>query len=145
MKSLLLALFLLLLLFTFYLLPQSINAQVPGFKVPCDQEKDPEFDSLRPYQASPCGDSPKAKFCNNDYIIEEGVKTKWDGSCTQSEPYICPTDQHLVKNYLVDGEGAKLPILGNTEDVKNSQSASDALDDATKMNEYVSWYLNGVI
>ena len=31
-----------------------------GRKFPCDQIVDYEFHSLRPYQASPCGDSPKA-------------------------------------------------------------------------------------
>ncbi len=117
---------------------------IPGFKVPCYKEEDPEFHSLRPYQASPCGDAPKAVFCNNDYIIEEKVKTTWNSTCTQSEPFICTTNQTISRNYVVDGENAELPILGNTEDVKNSAKDSDSIDDATKVNEYVSWYLNGV-
>ena len=36
------------------------------------------------------------------------------------------------------------PIMGNTEEVKNSQNGGDTYDDATKVNEYASWYLSGV-
>lgn len=126
------------------------NAQVPGFKVPCDREKDPEFHSLRPYQASPCGDSPKSYFCNNDYVIEESVSVPFDeGSCTKSgNQYICPCTNSrecdISKTYLVNGVSANFPILGNTEEVNNSQGTG-TMDDATKMNEYLSWYLNGTV
>ncbi|KKT67480.1 MAG: hypothetical protein UX25_C0022G0002 [Candidatus Woesebacteria bacterium GW2011_GWC2_45_9] len=51
----------------------------------------------------------------------------------------------LGKSVAVDLSDAELPILGNTEDVPNSQNADEGLDDAEKTNEYVSWYLNGVI
>ncbi len=37
-----------------------------------------------------------------------------------------------------------LPILGNTEQVTNNQGGSEEFDDATKVNEYASWYLSGV-
>lgn len=45
---------------------------------------------------------------------------------------------------------AYLPIMGNTEMVVNSQRQPaeimpEALDDPAKVNEYISWYLNGVI
>ena len=36
-----------------------------------------------------------------------------------------------------------MPILGNTNDTKNSQSSSD-IDDGTKVSDYVAWYLGGV-
>lgn len=124
---------------------KQVEAQVPGFKIPCDSTKDwdPEYDSLRPYQASPCGDSPKAYFCNNDYQIVETVKTEWSEDCAKSgNQYICPVNETINKTYVVDGEGGELPILGNTEDVDNSQNKG-TLTDADKMNEYLSWYLNG--
>ncbi|KKU10255.1 MAG: hypothetical protein UX13_C0016G0012 [Candidatus Woesebacteria bacterium GW2011_GWB1_45_5] len=128
------------------LIVKEAYAQIPGFKVPCDTEKDPEFHSDRPYQASPCGDSPKAVFCNNDYIIVEEVSTDFSlAKCHKSgNQYVCTVSKDIIETYVVDGVSAELPILGNTEDVKNSQKPDDSIDDATKLNEYVSWYLNGI-
>jgi hypothetical protein len=55
-----------------------------------------------------------------------------------------------VKSILIDLTDAYLPIMGNTEIVVNSQIQPDEvmpdyLDDPAKVNEYISWYLNGVI
>jgi hypothetical protein len=57
-------------------------------------------------------------------------------TCTYRGPQI---DKHV----LVDLTDVELPILGNTQLTKNSQNNADQIDDATKLNEYVSWYLNG--
>lgn len=54
------------------------------------------------------------------------------------------------KQILVDLSMAYLPIMGNTEIVVNSQRQPvevmpDYLDDPAKVNEYISWFLNGII
>jgi len=63
------------------------------------------------------------------------------------------------RDVAIDLSGAEFPIMGNTQDVINSQNlwgnslpfdvfdVSEPLDayDPTKVNEYVSWYLNGII
>lgn len=115
----------------------------PG-KIPCDPniKMDPEFNSLRPYQASPCGDLPLSRFCGNTLILFlDNVTTPYCGS--EWCPYIGPNP--ITKKVVVDLKDVELPVLGNTELVKNSQKTNDSIDDATKVNEYVSWYLNGVI
>jgi hypothetical protein len=55
-----------------------------------------------------------------------------------------------TKIVAIDLDGAYLPIMGNTERVINSQNQAAEtptarFDDPIKVNEYVSWYLNGVI
>jgi hypothetical protein len=60
-----------------------------------------------------------------------------------------------VRDIAVDLEGAYLPIMGFTEPsvgsfdrpdrVNNRYDQDETMDDAEKVNEYVSWYLNGVI
>lgn len=65
------------------------------------------------------------------------------------------TFQDLNKNISVNLEDAELPFMGYTEPswdnraepdpkVINSINDEETMDHATKMNEYVSWYLNGV-
>jgi hypothetical protein len=117
-------------------------APIPGGRIPCANQKDLEFNSSRPYQASPCGDSPKAVFCGNQLQIVEDTPTITVEGTFTSYPV---NFQMGDKNYAVDLEGAEFPIEGNTEDVVNSQSGTDSLSDASKVNEYVSWYLSGVI
>ncbi|MDP2693004.1 MAG: hypothetical protein Q8O88_05185 [bacterium] len=129
-----LAFFLLLFLF-----PVSVNAQVPGLKFPCDDTADPEFHSLRPYQAAPCGDAVKALYCSNDLIFTEDFDMTNKGGCTPKyETGSFPCDpQYYVgpHNLYVQLDDSFLPIMGNTE---------DEFDDAQKVNEYASWYLSGV-
>ena len=97
---------------------------IPGFRSPpCDQESNPEFHSLRPYQTSPCGESPKTYYCFNNYNLLEGLYTQWDpATCTPGGTYWqCAVDQEIEKVYVIDGEYARFPIMGNTEQVTNSQ------------------------
>jgi len=148
MKTLpkLLVFLIVLFLFIIYHLSFIIAADAipqPG-KIPCDPnlKADPEYNSLRPYQASPCGDIPLSLFCGNTLILFlDNVKTIYCGQ--EWCPYIGPNP--ITKKVVVDLKDVELPILGNTELVKNSQNSEDKLDDATKVNEYVSWYLNGVV
>src|SRR4030042_3597086 len=114
---------------------------VPEARLPCAQTSDPEFNSLRPYQPAPCGDYDIALFCGNQInIIETHSKTVY-GSCVEN---VRTPEWKVDKPYWIDLSETQLPILGNTELVKNSQYPNDLISDATKLNEYVSWYLNGV-
>lgn len=128
------------LLTIYYLLHTTVaRAQVPGLLIPCDKTDDNEFHTLRPYQASPCSDGPKALFCSNKLIIFENFELthrcqryrKYTTGTVQCDPRY-HVDAHNLNITLDDSE---LPIIGNTE---------DDFDDATKLNEYVSWYLSGI-
>jgi hypothetical protein len=120
--------------------------------IPCSTSSNPEFNSLRPYQASPCQTSvaPTAKYCGNTLNLQVSINQPY----TPGTPGCSTSGGNVTCNYstsenfpavTIDLTGANLPFLGNTEDVLNSQSASESLTDAQKVNGYVSWYLNGVI
>jgi len=138
-----------LLLVTFYLSLTTItHAQnpIPPGDISCDEVGDPEFHSLRPYQANPCNKevSETALFCGNSLIISDTVSRLDPGASCQTLPdgkLKCTVDKS--KQIAINLSDAELPIMGNTEDVRNSQQ-SGGFDSAEKVNEYVSWYLNGV-
>ena len=115
---------------------------VPGLLFPCSETSDNEFHSLRPYQASPCGGAPQALFCSNKLVIFENFQFKSHPTCRklrrkQTGDFDCPVNYHVKAHDLnITLDESELPILGNTQ---------DEFDDATKLNEYASWYLNGVI
>lgn len=113
----------------------------PG-RIKCieDQINDPNFNSSRPYQASPCGDSPKAIMCGNSLQVIEDFPGGQAPAGTTEKIIDRPAGD---KDYAADLTGTEFPIVGNTEDTKNSQSDEEAIDDATRMNEYLAWYLNG--
>ncbi len=137
-------LFVFTLLAACYLLhTANVNAQVPEINLACSETDGPEFHSLRPYQAAPCGEAPVARFCSNKLVVFEDFnmrgacesqRHKETGSWTCEVPgdkgYIAPHNLNITLNE------SDFPIMGNTE---------DEFDDATKMNEYASWYLSGVI
>lgn len=139
-------LFLLLITFEIWSLmfeAQSSIAQVPQINLSCSETDSPEFNSLRPYQAAPCGEAPVARFCSNRLVVFEDFDMKsacesqrqhetgsWTCEVPEDKGYIGPHDLNITLNE------SDFPIMGNTE---------DELDDATKMNEYASWYLSGVI
>ncbi|MDO8341442.1 MAG: hypothetical protein Q7T59_05725, partial [Candidatus Woesebacteria bacterium] len=119
----------------------------------CDGNNDTEFHSLRPYPGKPCGSSSKALFCSNDLIFTESFDIDKFPSCKdqapdKNGPFTCtPSSGNgyvAPHNLIADLSDSEFPILGNTEDVINSLSNKESFDDATKVNEYVSWYLNGV-
>jgi len=138
----------------FLLLGKAVAAQIPPQPVDCNDTINPEFHSLRPYQASPCNENVSgAAFCGNGIAISEQVAATQSlnpnsaPNCTlvdsRTSRYQCTFDIHRERRITVDLSNAELPILGNTEKVVNSQNQNDELDDAQKTNEYVSWYLNG--
>ena len=145
------------------LLVARVRGQVPPPPVPCNEQRpsiwppsnwfEHEFHSLRPYQASPC--NPKVSettiSCGNDLIAAKKYKV---GPSMAKNCVINPDDgkqtcefefKNEAVNVNISLPDAELPILGNTELVENSQLDKDKITDAQKVNEYVSWYLNGVI
>lgn len=138
----------------FSILLKTTQAQIPTPDVPCDQVRpvpgasQNEFDSLRPYQASPCNKTIETVIaCGNDLIIQKEYKltpsaakscsTNADGSRT------CQFEFSDSSNIKVSVPDAELPIVGNTQLVSNSTSDTNTLDSAQRTNQYVSWYLNG--
>ncbi len=122
----------------------------PKIKFPCSDTDDPEFHSLRPYQGAPCGDAGKALFCSNElnFIEDFDVVGRKDCKIKPGQgtiDFTCSPDL-LVRehNLYVELTDSMFPILGNTEQVRNSLDGVDEFDDATKVNEYASWYLSGV-
>ncbi len=154
--KLLLLFFSLLVFVSFYLLQttRTLAAEnpFPGGEINCDDQSDPNFQSLRPYQANPCkeGVADEALFCGNDLLLRDtrlaykSQAIKCDALGDNKERCYFNTGR-VTKNVVVDLSGAELPILGNTELVINSQNRENKLDDAQKVNDYVSWYLNGVV
>lgn len=124
-------------------------AAVPEPTVIClddnpDAWRNPEFHSQRPYQASPCHDSPKAYMCSNIINVKlETVRMLYNPALCD-ENGLCQFNRGpQTKRVVISLSGVDLPILGNTQDVINSQNAVETLSDADKMNEYVAWYLSG--
>jgi len=87
-----------------------------------------------------------------------------EGGCTQDSDCQTPTpactsnqdgetercffNVKRTKKIAIDFQNAYFPIMGYTEDnVVNRRQIdpSEKFDDPTKLNEYVSWYLNGVM
>lgn len=121
----------------------------PELKYPCDADGvDPEFQSLRPYQAAPCGGAPLARFCSNELVFIETFDLAGEGDCQKegyTHSFTCNPSFHVGKHDLyIELSGSELPILGNTEQVTNSQGGTEEYSDAQKLNEYASWYLSGV-
>lgn len=131
---------------------QAAEDPFPKGDVPCGDTADPNFHSLRPYQANPCkeGVSEEALFCGNDLLVKDtrlaykSQAIKCEGIGENKERCYFKIGP-VTRNIVIDLSGASLPIAGNTELVKNSQNRDETLDDAQKVNDYVSWYLNGVI
>ncbi len=118
------------------------NPVPPPGRIPCieDQAEDPNFNSSRPYQASPCGDAPKAYMCGNTLQVIETTRPITAPQGTESLDVNITMER---KSYIATLTGAYFPIAGNTQLTKNSQSATDQIDDAQKMDEFLSWYLTG--
>jgi hypothetical protein len=112
-----------------------------------------EFHSLRPYPADPWDKevSETALFCGNNLIVTDTIAVA-KNQATSCETLSngnerCSFTVSSSKNIRIDLSDADFPILGNTENVVSADKNTDdsGFNDAEKMNEYVSWYLNGTI
>jgi len=146
-------------LFVSLIYPQTLYARGPtpppesAPYISCSPTSESEFHSLRPYQSNPCNQKAEdlATFCGNDLIVSDKVEGTYypgkAGCVLQSNNKVkCTYSIPKTKSIAVKLSDAYLPILGNTENVKNFSKSEDELefDDPTKVNEYVSWYLSGV-
>ncbi len=117
----------------------------------CSPENSDEPSSLRPYPGDPCYKKVSgALLCGNDLIVTDQItatppegfagcqKNEGDPRTTKDDTFNCQIETgRRGFSLAVDASEAELPIAGNTEDKD--------LTDVDKVNEYVSWYLNGVI
>ncbi len=130
--------------------PTNNSNAFPQLRYPCDKIKgDEDFHSLRPYQAAHCGDANKARYCSNDLVFIETFDVTGKGKDCKKRGidriFTCHPDFQVPSHDLVvDLDDSMFPIMGNTEQVKNSRDGTEEFDDATKVNEYASWYLSGV-
>jgi hypothetical protein len=141
---------------------------VPPPYIPCGSTDVPEFHSLRPYQASPCRDdfdNEMDNYCANDLVTKETIVVRpgdgipgsylstpynlngrCDGDVTKP-PYTCRFEKESSVSIGVDMTDAELPIMGNTQLVPNQVNRGSPQPEqfsyARRVNEYVSWYLNG--
>ena len=97
---------------------------------------------------SECPTSPISAVCVANRCVPAVCQDNGDGTET------CRFVVDRSKDIAIDLEGAYLPIMGFTEPsvgsetrpdrVTNAYSQDENMDDARKVNEYVSWYLNGI-
>ncbi|MEK7154533.1 MAG: hypothetical protein AAB697_00225, partial [Patescibacteria group bacterium] len=129
---------LLLISSIYYLLSGSsaFAASPAGFPlVPCADTIPGEFHPLRPYPGSPCNltiplDTPI--FCGTGSVSHE---VEVPATCGGKEKCTF-TNNNIEYDVTIDLTQVRIPILGNTQ---------DDLDDATKVNNYLNWYLNGTV
>lgn len=130
--------------------------------VPCGQtyedvqneNENREYHSLRPYPASPCDKEYRPEIqtflCGHDLIAKQIFEVLPDtegvtGCTTQADgSQLCSYRIDSGTNVKINLNDAELPIVGNTEDVPNAQTGQSNLSFVQRVNEYVSWYLNGV-
>ena len=134
-------------------LPPSPQSPPPAPSPPpyarCDEVYYPEFHSLRPYPTSSCINTifSQVRMCANDFTARQVVVASRDDatSCTPIDEFTesCNFQVTSTMNIEVAATQSRFPIMGNTELVPNSQSREDELTYPQRVNEYVSWYLNG--
>ena len=126
--------------------PDLLHPYIPGLN------KNIEFHSLRPYQASPCNINIEqtSRLCGNDMTLIDTIKVEpydsHSSNCVENGSTLT-CDYIYPRGFMViaDASTSQLPIAGNTELVPNSQSTQNQLDSAQRVNDYLSWYLNGVV
>jgi len=107
-----------------------------------------DFHSLRPQPGTVSDQAaPLTQMCGNSLVFTDQITVSpLQGSCNPPNAegnFSCTFKVPRSIAVSIDLSGAKFPIMGNTEDVVNKSKNEDDISDADKMNEYVSWYLNG--
>ncbi|MFC1625585.1 hypothetical protein ACFL1Q_00885 [Patescibacteria group bacterium] len=141
------------LLITFLILISAFLLSTKTVSAVCKMSPDPEFHSLRPFPANPCNEKAEelSMICGNDVIIVDNIEVNNKGSdfskCEQDgDTYTCKYEG-IDRSFTVsvDASQSELPIAGNTEMVPNNDSKDNELSSAQRVNDYLSWYLNGVV
>jgi len=116
----------------------------------------PRWNGSYSYEGNPIGpacftddDCDIGSSCVSGRCSPGNCKDNGDGTET------CWFNIERIRNIAIDLKGAFLPIMGFTEPsigstsrpdrVINSVFQSETMDDAEKVNEYVSWYLHSII
>ena len=109
-----------------------------------------DFHSLRPYPGDICGPEPQsiAYSCGNTLVVKENfsVYPQDATSCTvntETKTKTCSFNASRSLTVGVDTSKSKLPIAGLTETESGERLTNPPPDDIQKINDYVSWYLNG--
>lgn len=111
-----------------------------------------DYQSFRPNPAEPFFEKIEdySLLCGNDMIIIKKFKvTPNEGICSQNGNTL--TCSYVIEEKVgvsVDASKSRLPIMGNTQLVYNQENSvlnNEELDDTIKVNNLVSWYLNGAV
>jgi hypothetical protein len=120
-------------------------------RIACGLTRDDEFHSLRPYPTNPCNPAvdQATYLCSNDMVTRESFEVTPTSSgvtgCT-GDPATGQTCNYRFTSsvaQIANFSDTELPIAGNTQLVPNVKGPQNLLTFAQRMNEYVSWYLNG--
>jgi len=144
-------------LFSFFLLTSTLLF-LPAKKIfaeKCDPGKNKDCHSLRPFPGEILYETndPLAQICGNSIFITDSITAYSSPALILAGAancdlvggnYICHKEINRNFKLGINLEDTELPIMGNTEDVVNRVTMEDKFDDLKKVNEYVSWYLNGV-
>lgn len=119
--------------------------------------EDKDLHSLRPRPGVAGENVPLVRMCGETLVFTDQIEAIYSpistalSTCTTPDAsgnITCSYNIPKTITVTIDLSETELPIMGNTEDVVNQENDLDEtteLTDAQKMNEYVSWYLNGVI
>lgn len=143
------------------------SGTTPDYEYPITWEYSFEGEPINPSQEQPPNSELACSYCNQDgecvtrtygCIPELGCSDSSEciaectdnGDGTETCYFIVGREVDIA----IDLSGAELPIMGYTEPsqgttdpytVINSINSDETLADPAKVNEYVSWYLNGTI
>ena len=111
---------------------KNVSAQIPEPYVSCSQWKDTEWNSLRPYQASPCtipiNEEEQALLCGNDLVVRDSFTVDVNQCDCPDKP--CPgevkCDCEIPRDFSIEinAYDSELPIAGQTELVPSDGSTS---------------------
>lgn len=110
---------------------------IPEPYVPCDQKSTPEWNSLRPYQASPCQipikEEEQSLLCGNDFVVKQTFTTSVNSSSCQcpsrtisngTQNITCHCEVPREFETSINAFYSELPIAGNTELIKPGKTSS---------------------
>jgi|GEM_PF-3399460 len=130
----------------FRYLPKTTNAQVPEPYVQCNQKDAPEWNSLRPYQASPCNipidESEQALLCGNDLVVRDTFTVDASqGQCPDTPcpgPVTCHFEIPRDFDISINAFDSELPIAGQTELVPGGHPAPNGYTTAWNLSNFES-------